>query len=140
MQEMNQRREIGYKNGIKGGRPKALNNPNETQSITQMKPLKEKKGKERKENTASADSFFSEWSALSQGDFEIWLQQNQNRYQPATTRTLPSGRIIYNPRLDLPNPFGWGYSAHTGMPDSNVMSEQERAAAIEKSKRNGGVA
>ena len=67
MQEMNQRREIGYKNGIKGGRPKALNNPNETQSITQMKPLIEKKGKERKEGQETK-GILDSWAGLGNGE------------------------------------------------------------------------
>lgn len=148
MQEMNQRREIGYKNGIKGGRPTIPNNPNKTQtitqSITQTKPLKEKKEKKRKENTAFADSFSSsnaqEWERLEPKQLDQWIQDNQTLFSDRTTRTLQSGRKVANPRLDVPNPFEWGYCPNTGLPSINILGDNERAAAIEKSKRNGGVA
>jgi hypothetical protein len=148
MQEMNQRRDIGYKNGIKGGRPTATNNPNKTQpitqTITQTKPLKEKKGKERKEKTAFADSFSSQsehiWSVMGEQELEKWIEQNQSNFSPRTTRTLQSGRTIANPRTDVPNPFDWGYCPNTGLPSINILGEVARQRAIEQSKRNGGAA
>jgi hypothetical protein len=147
MQEMNNRREIGYKNGIKGGRPKVQNNPNETQTITQtitqIKPLKEKKGKERKESTASADSFSSQtepiWSVMGEQELENWIEQNQSKFSARTTRKLPSGREVANPRLDVPNPYDWGYNPHTGLPTIQILGEAARQRAIEQSKRNGTI-
>lgn len=117
--------------------------PNAMQTQSERNAIKEKKEKKRKENTAIADSFSSrtevEWSILDEQELENWIERNESNFEPRTTRTLPSGRIIANPRLDVPNPFDWGYSPYTGLPTIQILGDEARQRAIEQSKRNGTI-
>ncbi len=152
MSEMNKRRETGYKNGVLGGRPtetKTKNNLNDNLNESQTKPFKrkEKKEKEIKEKkNAIADLFFalglSEQETenvmkLSPAAYMDWIEANKALFNAPVQRTLSSGRIVSEPRLDVPNRFKWGYSKITGFPDINVMNEDEREKSIEQSIKNG---
>lgn len=153
MSEMNKRRETGHKNGVLGGRPtetKPKHNLNHNLNESQTKPSKgkEKKEKEIKEKKSAIADF----SSLGLSDQEIekvmnlqphqymdWIDANKALFRPVVQRTMPSGRNVSEPRLDVPNPFKWGYSKITGFPDINVMSDEEREKAIQHSIKNGTI-
>lgn len=150
MSQMNRKREIGYANGVLGGRKPKDNpnhNPNVTQTLTQTltktEPLKEKKEKKRKEKESkTADAgFFSEDDIknLTPHEYMDWIDANKALFKPVERITLPSGRKVSKPRLDVPNPFKWGYSLLTGFPDINVLSDEQRQDNINKMVKNGTV-
>lgn len=154
MQEMNIRRENGYKNGVLGGRPskdetqtKPKNNLNNNLNETQTKPFKRKEKKEKEKKDAYA-YFFSlglskdqveQIKSFDAHQYHDWIEANEALFKPVERITLESGRKVSKPRLDVPNPFKWGYSANTGLPSINMLSEEQRERAIDESKRNGGV-